>query len=118
MDEEVICVDRLQDISECLKLVAVGYACLPCIHRDAVHLKGDVLSVRTHAVRPVIIGIDLRIEGHLREDEPCHRAGDASVVTALKIASLGCKVRYGLDQLVIYEVHDRAAFGLGNVIHR
>ena len=118
MDKEVVGIDRFKYISECLEFVTVCYAGFPGIHRDAIHLEEDVLSVRTNSVSPVIIRIDLRIESDLRQDEPCHRSCDSSVVTALQIASLRCKMWYDFHELVIYEVHNRAALRLSHFINR
>jgi FMN phosphatase YigB (HAD superfamily) len=47
--------DRFQDISESIQLVAILYTGLPSVHLDSVHFKGNVLSVRSDSVSPVVV---------------------------------------------------------------
>ena len=109
-DKEIIRINRFQDISESMQLVAILYTGLPSVHLDSVHFKGNVLSVRSDSVSPVVVCIYLGIESQLCKKEPCDRLCDSSVVSSYMVASLIGKIWKHSRHLVIDEAHHFASF--------
>ena len=116
--DEVIGVFVFQSVVHERQHTTVIDGSLPGVHGLVVDLELHVGTVGAHAVGPVVVAIDLRIEHQLGKHEIGHRLCDSAIIVACFITVFIREVGQGSLQLVDAEVKHLLAFGLLHIVHR